>query len=215
MMSLSIRCTSLLIGWVLLTGATPEEAHHHAATQAIPEARYSRSVASFQVPKVDLINSAGETISLPSLLAKEEPVVMQFIFTTCPAVCPVLTSTLATARRQLDDETAAGDTAADAAVAGETGRVQALSITIDPEYDTPEQLRRYRERFDADAQWLFLTGSLQDIVTVQKAFNTYRGNKMRHEPVTLLRGSPTTPWVRLEGFPSAQQLAEEIQRLLD
>ena len=65
-----------------------------------------------------------------------------------------------------------------------------VSISIDPEYDTPEALNAYARRFDAGPQWEFLTGSLDDSIAVQKAFDADRGDKMNHAPLTLFRATP-------------------------
>jgi protein SCO1/2 len=48
-------------------------------------------------------------------------------------------------------------------------------------------------------------------VAAQKAFNVYRGEKMSHEPATLVRAAPGAPWVRVEGFATADQLLAELQ----
>ena len=89
-----------------------------------------------------------------------------------------------------------------------------ISITIDPEHDTPERLEAYAERFRAGSQWRFLTGDLDQIVAVQKAFDVYRGSKMNHEPITFLRVEEEAPWVRLDGLASAADVVREYQQLI-
>jgi protein SCO1/2 len=126
-------------------------------------------------------------------------VLLQFIFTTCPTVCPVMSGTFSAAQEKLGADLA---------------RVRMISISIDPEQDTPERLREYARRFKAGRQWLFLTGNLDDIVAVQKSFDAYRGNKMRHEPLTFLRAAHGKTWVRLDGLMSAAQLVAEYRRLM-
>jgi protein SCO1/2 len=86
-----------------------------------------------------------------------------------------------------------------------------VSITIDPEHDTPERLRRYARRFGAAEDWDFYTGDLQDIIRVQKAFDAFRGDKMSHIPLTFLRAAPDEPWIRMEGFANAGELIEEYR----
>ena len=90
-----------------------------------------------------------------------------------------------------------------------------VSISIDPEQDTPEALARYAKRFDAGPQWVFLTGSLEDSIRVQKAFDAYRGDKMNHVPLTLLRTGPDTDWVRYDGFASGADLVTELRAGID
>ena len=50
-------------------------------------------------------------------------------------------------------------------------------------------------------------------VEAQRAFNVYRGDKMSHTPVTLLRAAPGQSWVRLDGFATAEDLYAELQKL--
>jgi protein SCO1/2 len=104
-----------------------------------------------------------------------------------------------------------------AKVQGELGQdvenVRMISFSIDPEYDTPGRLRAYASLFQAGDQWQFLTGDLKNIIAVQKAFDVYRGNKMNHEPTTLMRRAPGDPWVRIDGIASAAEIVAEYRGL--
>jgi protein SCO1/2 len=88
-----------------------------------------------------------------------------------------------------------------------------VSISIDPDHDTPARLKAYAEKFQAGADWQFLTGTRADTLAVQRAFDAYRGSKMNHAPLTLLRASSGSPWVRLDGFASASELVAEVKKL--
>jgi protein SCO1/2 len=61
---------------------------------------------------------------------------------------------------------------------------------------------------------MFLTGGLADIVSVQRAFDAYRGHKMNHAPLTFLRAFPGAPWTRLDGILSAAELEREARSIL-
>jgi len=176
----STRCIEAVALFLLLAAAAP--------------ARYVRSVARYEPPDVTLTDSRGERVRLAEVLNPPGPVVLQFIFTTCPAVCP----TLSTALSGLQEEMTEG------------GR--RVSISIDPELDTPARLRDYAQRFKAGADWWFLTGRREDVDAVRKAFDAWSVNKMSHEPLTFLRPAPGQPWVRLAGFLSAAELDAEIRR---
>src|SRR6266566_2039655 len=82
----------------------------------------------------------------------------------------------------------------------EDRRVHMVSISIDPEHDTPQRLRAYANKFHAGPQWQYYTGTLRDSLAAQQAFGAYRGDKMGHTPLTLLRAAPGEPWTRIEGF---------------
>lgn len=171
--------------------------HGHGAPEA--RVRYTRTVVRYEPPDVPLLSMDGKKTSLSSVLRHDGPVMLQFIFTTCPTICPVMSSTFSAAQEKLGKDLV---------------KVQMISVSIDPEHDTPERLREYARKFRAGQQWLFLTGSAEDIATVQKAFDAYRGSKMRHEPLTFLRVAPTEPWIRLDGLMSATQLVAEYRGLI-
>jgi protein SCO1/2 len=181
----------------------PHEQHVHERRQeqkppAQARERFTRTFAYYDSPDVTLTDMNGARVTLASALAHDGPVFLQFIFTTCPTICPVMSGTLSSAQEKLGNEAA---------------RVRMISISIDPEQDTPERLREYARKFKAGPRWMFLTGDLEKIVAVQKSFDAYRGNKMRHEPLTFVRAAPGKPWLRLDGLLSATQLLAEYKRL--
>jgi protein SCO1/2 len=88
-----------------------------------------------------------------------------------------------------------------------------VSISIDPEQDTPATLKKYAQKYKAKSQWNFYTGSVAASVEAQKAFDAYRGDKMNHVPVTYLRAAPDKPWLRIDGFVSPDELLRSYQEL--
>lgn len=172
--------------------------HHHHAMPAEADG-YVRTQAAYTVPDVKLVNADGSGVPLRSELAEQDkPVILNFIFTTCGAVCPVMSATFS----QLQ-----------AALGPERDAVRMLSISIDPEEDTPAALKAYAGKYGAGPQWQMLTGSLTDSIAVQRAFDVYRGDKMNHQPATFLRAAPGQPWVRLDGFASADDILREVRQL--
>ena len=88
-----------------------------------------------------------------------------------------------------------------------------MSISIDPEQDTPTRLRQYAHKFHAGREWQHYTGTLAASVATQRAFDVYRGEKMSHTPVTLMRVAPGQPWLRIEGFVTPDELLHDYQSL--
>ena len=77
--------------------------------------------------------------------------IADFVFTRCPDMCPMLTSVMARVQRQLTGDPALKD-------------VRLVSISVDPEHDTPARLATYAEKHGADRdRWAFLTGPRQEI----------------------------------------------------
>ena len=55
---------------------------------------------------------------------------------------------------------------------------------------------------------------MEDVKAIQLAFDSYRGDKMNHEPLTLLHPAPDKPWVRIDGFASSEDLAKEYRKVV-
>ena len=157
------------------------------------------STVSYQTPQLQLLRDDGKSVSLVKELDDGRPVVMNFIFTTCATTCPLSSQTFASFQNKLGAESA---------------RVHMVSISIDPEQDTPTRLRAYAKTFHAGKQWQHYTGTLQASQAAQQAFGAYRGDKMSHTPLTLLRAAPGKPWMRIEGFVTPDQLLHHYHDLL-
>jgi len=170
---------------------------HHMMTMPERHQAYQRSQARYRAPDVMLRNRHGRALAMADLLAEPRPIMLNFIFTSCTAVCPVMSATFAQVQSQLGPE---------------RRNVRMVSISIDPEHDTPARLGEYAARFKADENWTFLTGRLDDIVSLERAFDVYRGDKMNHSPSAFIRVAPGQPWVRIDGFTTAKVLIDEYRR---
>jgi len=95
-------------------------------------------------PDFTLISQDGAEVTLEAFRGKV--VAVTFIYTSCPDVCPMLTDKMARVQDELGADFGS--------------KIAFLSITVDPEHDTPEVLKEYAEVLDADlAGWSFLTGT--------------------------------------------------------
>jgi protein SCO1/2 len=173
--------------------------HCHGEATAATPTRGDRTLAGYQIPDVELVRSDGTRVKARREIDEGHPVVLNFIFTTCTTICPVASQTFAQVQSKLGEV---------------RSRVRMVSISIDPEQDTPERLRAYARKFGAQGQWSFYTGSPEASVALQKAFDAYRGNKMNHLPVTFVRAAPGKPWVRLEGLANSDAVLRELRQLL-
>jgi protein SCO1/2 len=105
-------------------------------------------------PNVPLVTQEGKTVHFYTDLLKGKMVVINFIYTKCSDSCPMETAKLAQVQRLLGDR---------------VGRdVFFYSISIDPERDTPAELRAYADKFHVKPGWLFLTGEKVDVELVRK-----------------------------------------------
>jgi protein SCO1/2 len=112
----------------------------------------------------ELTERSGEAVRSEDLLG--QPYVVCFFFSTCPGTCKRQSGEMRLLQSKFKDKP-----------------IRLVSISVDPENDTPEALRAYAEGFNADAkQWLFLTGELEKIIKV--------GTEMFFLPGVEKRGHP-------------------------
>ena len=167
-----------------------------AAPAHADSVKYKRTVETYNLPDVTLVNQDGKKVKLKSLLAGNEPVVVDFIYGTCTTICPVLSAGFLNLQNRL----------------GATGKkARLISITIDPENDSPKVMKEYLKRYRAKPGWDFLTGNRADIDAVMKGFNAYIPDKMSHYPLNLIRNPKDGSWVRLFGLLSSKEFLEEYQ----
>ncbi|MFJ9500031.1 SCO family protein [Brevibacillus centrosporus] len=104
---------------------------------------------------LDNINGSTYTFSE----GKGKVRLVEFMFTNCPDICPATTYNMSKLQDQLKEKGLFGD------------KVEFVSITFDPDFDTPEVLQAYAEKFKADQTgWKFLRGDAQAIEKVTKDF---------------------------------------------
>jgi protein SCO1/2 len=136
---------ALVIGLALLTSPVLVQAHEaaHGEEQRLPTIGAA--------PDFALTSQDGAEVTLGDFRGKV--VAVAFIYTSCPDVCPMLTDKMARVQDALGKDFGS--------------KVAFLSITADPERDTPEVLKGYAEAFDANrAGWSFLTGEPAAVLDV-------------------------------------------------
>jgi len=192
---------SLMAASLLAILAMPVFAQESADERAAaPSAALVTSVSRYPIPAVRLVRDDGKVVSLPEEMDDGRPVVLNFIFTTCSSICPLMSQTLAQFERELG---------------ADRGKVHLMSISIDPEEDTPARLREYARKFHAGPEWQHYTGTPEASLAAQRAFNVWRGDKMSHAPVTLVRAAPGKPWLRIQGFLTPGELLQQYRRQLE
>jgi protein SCO1/2 len=156
----------------------------------------------------ELQDQSGTVFSLSSMMGKVW--VVDFFYSSCPGPCPALTSRLSELHRAFEDE----------------DRVRFLSVSSDPEKDSPAVLRAYAEKFRADSRWFFLTGAKTEVYRLaNEGFKlSLKEMSEEKEPIshsTRLALVDTDGWIRgfYEGIgedspSSTQRLREDIRELL-
>jgi protein SCO1/2 len=196
--ALALACAAgLPTGPARAADPDPHAHHHHAAPA---KAAWTRKTAEYRLPADLTVQRAdGVRAKLGAELDDGRPVLVNFIYTTCTAICPVMTQTFVEVQAKLG---------------ADRDKVHMASFSIDPEQDTPKRLAAYAKKYGAGPQWSFYTGTVEASIAVQKAFDAYRGDKMNHQPVTFLRAAPGQPWLRLDGFATPDEVVKEYRQLM-
>jgi len=159
----------------------------------------------WQAPDFTFTERSGQTVHRADLAGKVW--IADFFYTSCPGPCPMLSSRLSAIQEKL----------------GDRADVRLVSISLDPEKDTPEVLKQYAERFKAGPKWLFLTGDKATThLLVQTGFKLAIAEERNNpEPIThstKLLLIDREGWIRgfYEGVGQDQteQLIKDVDKLL-
>ena len=162
------------------------------------ETPYLRTIGSYSVPDVVLVNRDGVKVHLREILRSNKPVIVDFIFGTCTTICPILSTSFINLQNKLG---------------AASQNVHLVSITIDPEHDSPRVMKNISKRYRAKPGWDFLTGSRSDIDKVMNAFDAYVPNKMSHLPLTLIHSPKDDNWIRIFGLMGSSEFVSECQKV--
>jgi protein SCO1/2 len=148
-------------------------------------------------PNLPVVTQDGKTLNFYDDVIKDKIVVISFIYTSCPDICPLTTARLSQVEDKLRDH---------------MGRdLFFVSVTVDPENDTPEKLKAFSKAFDTGPGWLFLTGKPADI----REINFKLGDKSRslsdHRNEIVLGNDATGEWARNTLFGDLDRLVIDIR----
>ena len=154
-------------------------------------------------PNFTLTDHNGKKVKFFDDLLKDKIVAINFIYTTCPDSCPLETAQLVKVQNIMKDRIGKD--------------VFIYSITIDPDVDTPEKLKEYRQKFGA--KWDFFTGDEQEIITIRRKLGLYieeiEEGSNNHN-VSMIVGNQTTGrWMKRSPFENPYVLADQLGNWLD
>ncbi len=172
----------------------------HAAGSAASAAA-SALPPPVQVTLVDapVLDQDGRSVHFARDVVGDKIVVVDFVFTTCTTICPILSAKLAGLQGRLGDRLGKG--------------VGLVSVSIDPARDTPERLKAHAAKFKARPGWTWVTGETEAINKVLKGLGAYTANFAEHAPMMLVGDGRTGRWARVNGFPDPARLLAAIDAL--
>lgn len=158
-----------------------------------PNSAAESAFSSARIPDVQVLDQHGKQLNFYSDLIKGKTVAINFIFTTCTAICPSLAATF----RRVQQEAAARSL-----------DVQLISVSVDPITDTPERLHDYAAKFKADPGWTFVTGDKVHIDSLLQGLGAAVSNKNDHTPMILIGNDASDSWTRAYGLTSPAKIVD-------
>jgi protein SCO1 len=197
---ISLTCI-LVVGANVAVGAWAEDMaahahHHHAMETAAPS-----GPAKVSIPDAVVLDQNNRKLHFYRDLVKGKTVVIDFVFTTCTTICPPLTANFANVQKMMLER-------------GEKN-VALISVSVDPENDTPQRLKEYAAMFHAQPGWTFVTGSRSELEPIWKAFSVFSGSKQDHSPTVVIGNDSQHKWTYASGLTSASKLAAVIDSVLE
>lgn len=149
---------------------------------------------------VELIDQDGQKLRFYNDVLKNKVVIINTFFTTCTSVCPPMNRNLEKIQDALGDR---------------LGKDAFLvSISVDPETDTPLRLKDYARRFHARAGWLFLTGKKENVDWALYKLGQYVETKDDHSTIIIIGNEPKGLWKKAFGLAKPEELMKIVDDVL-
>jgi cytochrome oxidase Cu insertion factor (SCO1/SenC/PrrC family) len=195
----NLLLTVLCIGLATapLAGFSQAAASNTSADEAAAEEKARKYFTDLEV-----IDQNGKRLRFYSEVLKGRVVLVNFIFTNCPDACPLITQKLIQTRSLL--------------VESIKDDVWFVSISIDPERDTPEAMKTFAERQGVDDdRWIWLTGSKQNLEYIVKKLGQYTEEVDAHSTLMLAGNTRTRHWTRVMPMVPPAGIAEKMRALVE
>jgi len=151
---------------------------------------------------LELVNQDGETVRFFDDVLKDKVVVINFIFTNCEGACPLMTHKLTLVRDSFE---------------GKIGNpLQFVSLSIDPERDTPAAMKEFAKTHHADHDgWVFLTGKPENLEAITKRLGQFTDDVEAHSTMMLAGNVNEAHWIKIQPYEQPPQITEKLRLLLE
>ena len=149
---------------------------------------------------VELIDQDGQKLRFYSDVLKNKVVVINTFFTTCTSICPPMNRNFEKMQDALGDRLGKD--------------VFLVSISVDPETDTPTRLKEYGRRFHARPGWMFLTGKKVNVDWALYKLGQYVETKDNHTSIFIIGNEPKGLWKKAFGLAKAEELIKILEDVI-
>ncbi|MDH3429251.1 MAG: SCO family protein [Gammaproteobacteria bacterium] len=177
------------------------EADPHAQHRAMMNKKADSDAVTAAVRLHDgaLVTQDGDAVRFVDDVIADRIVVMNFVYTTCTTVCPVLSAIFIQLQQRLDDRLGTD--------------VHMVSVSVDPGRDTPERLKAYADGLKARPGWVWLTGDKSEVDNVLRGLGAYTPDFEDHPSMILVGDGHTGTWRRFFGFPGPDKILAAVEEL--
>jgi protein SCO1 len=166
-----------------------------------PQTSQTAVVSGLTIPDVEVLDQHGNRLHFYTDLVKGKTVAINTIFTTCTTICPMMGADFAQLSKLLAAES--------------PGKLNLISISIDPRTDTPARLDEWSRKFgNPGREWILLTGSKANVDRLLKALQVFSPEKLDHAPVVLIGGRGIDVWIRASALLPPARVADLIRARL-
>ena len=187
---------STLLVLVLFGAANAQQ----PATQSTTTSGTENAAAKY-FTDITLVNQNGEKMRFYSDLLQGKTVIINSFFATCQGSCLPMTRNLEKVQEALGDRL------------GKDARI--ISISVDPEVDTPTELKAFSKKFHARPGWYFLTGSKENVEFVLKKLGQFVEDKNDHTNIFIIGNERTGLWKKAFGLAKSEELVKVVDSVLD
>ena len=160
-----------------------------------------RSAAEKYFTDVELVDQDGQKLHFYTDVLKNKIVVINTFYTTCTSICPPMNRNFEKMQDALGDRLGKD--------------VFLVSITVDPETDTPTRLKEYGRRFHARPGWMFLTGKKENVDWALYKLGQYVETKDAHTSIFIIGNEPKGLWKKAFGLANAAELIRILEDVIN
>ena len=189
--SVSVKLRLLCIGFLLALMAAPLS----ASAQQMQDRRPAKDA----ITNITVVDQDGKRIDFYEDLVKGRVVAINFIYTTCTAICPMQGNQFARLQTMLGDRLGKD--------------VLLISISADPDADSAQKLKTWLTQFGAKQGWTFVTGDKSEIDRISRALTGDQARKGDHSPAMFIGNYDKGVWKRVYGLTEPERLTRLIGQM--
>ena len=188
---------SALVALLLAGAASAQQPAAQPATRINGDASASEKYFT----DITLVNQNGEKMRFYHDLLQGKTVIINSFFATCQGSCLPITRNLEKVQEALGDRL------------GKDARI--ISISVDPEVDTPPELKAFSKKFHARPGWYFLTGSKENVDFILKKLGQYVEDKNDHYNIVIIGNDRTGLWKKAFGLAKSEEIIKVVESVID